>query len=110
MKPWRLTQQAESSLRDIAIWTVKHFGNQQAIKYRDELIDCINRLASSNPPQSKSCGKLLQETHNELFYIKKGSHFIVFRETEKQLEILEFFHQHMDLPTHITRLTQNLKE
>jgi len=106
MKPWRLTKQAESSLRDIAIWTVKHFGNQQTIKYRDELIECINQLASNNPPQTKSCVNLIQDSHNEISYYKQGCHFIVFRETEKQLEILEFFHQRMDLPTHIKKLTQ----
>ena len=105
MKPWRLTEQAELSLRDIAIWTVKHFGKQKAVKYRDDLIDCINRIASSHPPKSKNCGKLIEDSHNELSYIKQGSHFIVFRETEKQLEILEFFHQRMDLPTHIKNLT-----
>jgi len=106
MKPWRLTEQAESSLRDIAIWTIKHFGKQQAVKYRDNLIDCINQLASNNPPPSKSCGSLIQDSNTEFFYYKQGSHFIVFRETEKQLEILEFFHQRMDLPTHIKNLTE----
>lgn len=106
MKPWRLTQQAESSLTEIASWTVKHFGKQQAIKYRDELIQCINKIVSDNPPQCKSCLKLIKETDQQLFYTKQGRHFIVFRETEQQLEILEFFHQRMDLPTHIKNLSE----
>jgi len=106
MKPWQLTKQAESSLTDIATWTVKHFGKQQAIKYRDELIQCINQLASDNPSQSYSCRKLIKDTDNELYYTKQGRHFIVFRETVKQLEVLEFFHQRMDLPTHIKNLSE----
>lgn len=104
MKPWLLTPQAESSLRDIALWTVKQFGTKQTIKYRNELITCINQLAGDNPPIAKSCGKLVKGKKQDLFYCKQGSHYIVFRETSKQLEILEFFHQRMDLPAHIKNL------
>jgi len=108
MKPWRLTPQAENSLTEIATWTINHFGSKQAILYRDELINCINRLASDSPPQSRNCEQLMQghDVMSDLYYCQQGRHFIVFRQTEKQLEILEFFHQRMDLPTHIRKLTK----
>ena len=104
MKPWLLTPQAESSLKDIALWTVKQFGEKQAIKYRDELIACIKLLAGDNPPHAKSCENLVTGKNQNLFYYQQGSHYIIFRETSKQLEILEFFHQKMDLPAHIKNL------
>ena len=106
MQSWRLTPQAEKSLVEIATWTIKHFGQAQALKYRDELISCINRLANIEPPNGKDCSLLLTDNTDTkgLLYHQQGSHFIIFRRTNTQLEVLEFFHQRMNIPAHLDEL------
>lgn len=108
MQTWRLTQQPEKSLVEIAAWTVKHFGQTQAFKYRDELISCINCLANNEPPHGKECDELISEKSQTkgLLYFHQGSHYIIFRRTKKQLEVLDFFHQRMNIPAHLEELAR----
>lgn len=106
MKRWRLTTQAEMTLADIAEWTARHFGVAQAIAYRDALIDRINKLASGQPPHGRPCDVLLRGKRSAagLRYYREGSHYLVFREREDTLVVLDFFHGHMDLDHHIAEL------
>ncbi|GAA4813646.1 hypothetical protein GCM10011365_20220 [Marinicella pacifica] len=108
MQTWRLTPQAEKSLVEIAAWTIKHFGQAQALKNRDELISCINRLANNDPPHGKECNELMSDKSQAkgLLYFHQGSHYIIFRRTKKQLEVLEFFHQRMNITAHLEELAR----
>ncbi len=45
MKSYRLSPQAEQTLEDIIGWTIDHFGVDQAIKYKDQLIARLSSLA-----------------------------------------------------------------
>ena len=38
-KAWMLTRQAETGLKDIAVWTVETFSRRQADAYAEDLID-----------------------------------------------------------------------
>lgn len=40
-----------------------------------------------------------------LTYYREGGHYIILRETEIMLEVLEFFHQNSNLPYHLEKLT-----
>lgn len=106
MKPWRLTRRAERSLVDIFAWTLSHFGERQAIAYRDALIERINAIAAGEPPHPLPCG-LLMDGHpgaKDLIFYREGGHYIVMRNSEQQLVVLEFFHQATDLPRHLEGL------
>ena len=107
MKLWRLTPQAEDSLVGIFTWTIENFGERQALSYRDGLIARINRLASGEPPHARPCAALMQgrKGAENLTYYREGGHYIIMRDTDDVLEILEFFHQSSNLPFHLERLT-----
>ncbi len=106
MKPWRLTRRAEDSLVEIFAWTLDRFGERQAIAYRDTLIERIDAIASGQPPHPRPCG-LLMGGHpgaNDLVYYREGGHYIIMRNSEEALIVLEFFHQATDLPRHLEAL------
>ena len=106
MKPWRLTRRAERSLVDIFAWTIEQFGERQAIAYRDALIERIDLIAQGQPPLPRPCGLLMQghSSADDLVYYREGGHYIVMRDSEDALIVLEFFHQATDLPRHLQTL------
>ena len=107
MRPWRLTPRAEESLVDIFTWTIKNFGEYQALAYCDGLIARINKLAGNEPPHARSCSVLMQgrKGAESLTYYHEGGHYIIMRGTDNLLEILEFFHQNTNLPYHLEKLS-----
>ena len=107
MKPWRLTRRAEDSLVEIFSWTLSRFGERQAIAFRDALIERIESIAAGQPPHPRPCGLLMREHPgaDDLVYYSEGGHYIVMRDSEEALIVLEFFHQATDLPRHLQALT-----
>ncbi len=111
MKPWRLTPRTEQSLVDIFVWTIENFGERQALAYQDGLIESINRIAAGKPPYARPCARLMpkqegqiQSSVEALTYYREGGHYIIMRDTDNLLEVLEFFHQNSNLPYHFERL------
>jgi len=111
VKAWRLTPSAEESLVDIFTWTIKHFGEHQALSYRDGLVARINKLADGGPLYGRSCAALMPKRAGQgrkgaesLTYYREGGHYIIMRDTDELLEVLEFFHQTSNLPYHLERL------
>jgi toxin ParE1/3/4 len=106
VKPWRLTRRAESSLVEIFAWTLDRFGERQAIAYRDTLIERIDAIAAGQPPHPRRCGLLMGANPGakDLSYYREGGHYIVMRNSEEALIVLEFFHQATDLPRHLKAL------
>ncbi|NNE56505.1 MAG: type II toxin-antitoxin system RelE/ParE family toxin [Hellea sp.] len=106
MKPWRLTPQAEHSLTEIFIWTIEIFGERQALTYQDVIIDRINMIANNQPPHPRPCAVLMPgpSVADDLTYFREGGHYIILRETDKMVEVLDFLHQNSNLPAHIKRL------
>lgn len=39
-----------------------------------------------------------------LLYYYEGSHYIIMRETDEKLDVLDFLHERSDLPKHIASL------
>ena len=106
MKPWRLTRRAERSLVDIFTWTIEQFGERQALAYRDALIERIQLISQRQPPHPRPCDQLMQghSSAKDLVYYHEGGHYIVMRDSEHALIVLEFFHQTTDLPRHLQAL------
>lgn len=104
-RPWRLTRQAETSLVEIALWTVEAFGPRQAAAYEDDLIARCNEIAARTA-LTQDCRKLIDpDLREDLRFSRSGQHFIVFIEDAAQVIIVDFLHSRSDLPGKIAALS-----
>ena len=95
---WRLTRQAESSLAEIARWTLKTFGPGQAAAYEEDLIGRCIEIADGSAV-SQGCRQLVDpQLPEDLRFTRSGRHFIVFAEDPDQVTIVDFLHTRSDLP------------
>lgn len=99
VKTVRLTRRAESRLEDIAAWTISHFGADQAQEYEKRLINRLHDLAVGELPRGRPCDLLVQglTEATDLHYIQEGGHFIIYRQTAKEIHILDFIHGARDI-------------
>ena len=105
-KPWRLTRQAEASLADIALWTIKTFGARQAEAYEEDLIARCRAIANGTA-QSQSCRHIIDpDLPEDLRFARAGQHFIVFIESANAVVIVDFLHGRSDLPARLARLSE----
>jgi plasmid stabilization system protein ParE len=95
-RAWRLTPLAESSLADIAAWTLRTFGPVQAEAYERDLIARCRAIARGIAP-SQDCSVLV-EGADDLRFIRAGRHFVIFTEIGNEIVILDFVHGRTDLP------------
>ena len=101
---WRLTRQAESSLVDIALWTLETFGPRQAAAYEVDLIGRCIEIADGSAV-SQGCRQLVDpELPEDLRFTRSGRHFIVFVEDADQVTIVDFLHARSDLPHRLAAL------
>ena len=104
MKRIHFTDTAANSLYEIAIWTVKHFGNRQADVYQRELVDCCARLARGDVP-SQSCSVLIgADLAADMRLARAGAHIVVFVDSKDEIVVMDFVHQREDLAGKVTAL------
>lgn len=103
-KPWRLTQQAEASLIEIARWTNETFGPRQAAAYEEDLIASCVAIAAGTA-MSQDCRRLIDpDLPEDLRFARAGLHFVVFVEDPDQVIIIDFLHARSDLPRRLAAL------
>lgn len=103
-KSWRLTQQAELSLTEIARWTNETFGPRQAAAYEEDLIARCAAIASG-AVISQDCRRLIDPALPEdLRVARAGQHFVIFVEDPQQVIIIDFLHSRSDLPRRLNAL------
>ena len=104
-RPWRLTRQAETSLLEIALWTIETFGPKQAAAYEDDLIARCREIASGTAI-TQGCRQLIDpDLPEDLRFTRSGQHFIVFIEAAAQVIIVDFLHSRSDLPGKLAALS-----
>ncbi|MCC5980144.1 MAG: type II toxin-antitoxin system RelE/ParE family toxin [Oceanicaulis sp.] len=102
----RFTPHAVATLNEIAQWTYTHFGAAQAERYRVDLIQGCDRLENPSPSE-RSCAGLVSSASGELFYVRAGMHFIVFRRREGEVAILDFLHVRSDLASRLVSFSDS---
>ncbi|MBL6929545.1 MAG: type II toxin-antitoxin system RelE/ParE family toxin [Rhodospirillales bacterium] len=109
MKPLRLTPQAHKRLSEIAQWTITNFGHKQAAAYERDLINRLNALAKGDLPKGRPCTALFPESADitDLNFIREGAHFIIYRDTPTEIQILDFVHGSRDLETILDDLSDD---
>ena len=95
---WKLTRQAETSLLEIALWTVETFGPRQAAAHEEDLIAWCREI-TSGLAVTQGCRQLIDpDLPEDLKFTRSGQHFIVFIEDAAQVIIVDFLHSRSDLP------------
>ena len=108
MRTYRLTLQAEQTLVDIIGWTIDQFGIEQAIKYKELLENRLSSLASGKAPHGKPCNLLVSGLldMNDLEYYRQGRHYIIYRNTDDELLVVDFVHGSRNLEAIIQDLSK----
>ena len=91
----RFTEQADTDLFDIYIYTYETWGLPQAVKYTDGLKAAIDWLAEDpNRPGTKNRSDLRQGYRS----YHKQRHLIFYRVAGEYVEIIRILHDSMDVP------------
>ncbi len=93
MATYTFTRSAQNDLRDIAIYTSKQWGSDQAIKYAGNLDQCFEAITKGNIIE-----KVVSENTPDIFYHRMQKHIIFYQKLENNdLIILAILHEKMDL-------------
>ena len=97
---------ALASLEDILTWTIEQFGDDQAERYTGQLIARLEALATGRPPRANPCAQLVRGRRDAtgLSYYREGQHYLILRETEDSLELVELFHSRMNIEARLNEL------
>ncbi len=109
MRTYRLSLQAEQTLEDIIGWTIDQFGIEQAIKYKELLENRLSLLASGKAPHGKPCNLLVSGLldMNDLEYYRQGRHYIIYRNTDDELLVVDFVHGSRNLEAILQDLSKS---
>lgn len=103
------TPRARRRLVEIAKYTIRRFGPAQARAYEDHLVERVHMLAEGSPPYGRSCSVLMDGDADAgdlrfVLVLAPGSrrgHYVIFRERNERLEILDFLSTDFDLLRHL---------
>lgn len=90
MATFRLSRLAAADLMDIGAYTLRTWGEDQAIRYLDGLEACCQRLA--NHPES---GRPCESVRPRLRRMEQGKHVVFFRREPGGILISRILHQRM---------------
>ncbi len=104
-KVWtvRLGQQAEQDYLEILQWTAKTFGEGQASTYAETIALAIEALGDGPEILGARAREDIQPGVRTLHVARQGRagrHFVVFRSTGSDIDVLRLLHDEMDLPRH----------
>lgn len=91
-----IRQAAISDLEEIWLYTVETWSVEQADRYHDSLFKEIEFF--SRKPNS---GKSISELRTGYFASKVKSHFIFYKFSSAELEIVRILHESMDIPSRL---------
>ena len=90
MAVYRLARLAEANLLDIANYTLRTWGHDQAVRYVDDLEACCRRLAD-NPELGRAC----DHVRPGLRRMEHGRHVLFYRIGAKGILVSRILHQRM---------------
>ena len=96
MADHRLSSRAEADLAEIADYTIKTFGIEQARRYRDAMEACFRTLAE-NP----RLGRGVERLAPGLRRFEHQSHTVFYAEDKEGILIVRILHVGMDAPRHL---------
>ncbi len=94
-------------LAELLAWTVERFGAAQAEAYGARLAGRLEALAAGEGPRAQPCERLMRGVRevSGLAFYREGSHYLILRDGPETLEVVEIFHQRMNIEAHLERMT-----
>ena len=91
---------------DILGYTIERFGAAQADAHAVRLAGRLEALASGHGPKARPCERLMRGVREAsgLTCFREGSHYLILREKPEALEVVEIFHERMNIEEHLERL------
>ena len=90
MAEFRFSRGAEADLLSIGAYTLRTWGEDQAIRYIDDLEACCQMLAD-NPTLGRAC----DEVRPGLRRMECGQHVVFYREDAEGILVSRILHQRM---------------
>jgi toxin ParE1/3/4 len=91
----RFSRRAEADLLGIGAYTLRTWGEDQAIRYIDDLAECCRMLAG-NPALGRACG----DVRPGLRRMERGRHIVFYRRETGGILVSRILHQRMLQETH----------
>ncbi|MDE0064313.1 MAG: type II toxin-antitoxin system RelE/ParE family toxin [Gammaproteobacteria bacterium] len=95
MSKFRLSRRAATDLENIAGYTIKRFGVEQARVYRDSLKSCFQRLAN-NPEM----GRKAEQLARGLRRFEHQAHIVFYTVDDNEIYVVRVLHSRMDVRRH----------
>lgn len=96
MKALVFSPKAETDIDDIYDYTEEHWGFEKAESYTFDLRDACRMLA-----KGYRRGKHVDGIKRGYLALPYNAHFIIYRETERQITIIRILHQRMNVRRHL---------
>ncbi len=90
MAAFRFSRRAEADLLSIGDYTLRTWGENQAIRYIDDLESCCQMLAD-NPGLGRAC----DEVRPGLRRMECGRHVVFYRQDDRGILVSRILHQRM---------------
>ena len=100
---------ALARLADIFAYGLERFGEARAGAYADRLGGRLDALARGEGPKARPCERLMRGVREAsgLACFHEGRHYLILREKPETLEVVEVFHERMNIEAHLERLMED---
>ena len=107
MKTVVFSPAALARLADIFAYSVDRFDEAEA--YAARLTARLEALAAGAGPMARPCERLIWGVREAsgLTCFREGTHYLILREKPEALQVVEIFHERMDIEGHLERLMRN---
>ena len=97
---------ALARLADIFAYSFERFGEARAEAYAGRLAGRLETLARGEGPKARPCERLMRGVRDAsgLACFHEGHHYLILREKVETLEVVEIFHERMNIEAHLERL------
>ena len=108
MKTVVFSPAALARLADILAHSVERFGAARAKAYAARLAGRLESLAAGQGPKARPWERVMLGVREAsgLTCFREGAHYLILRERPETLEVVEIFHERMNLEAHLERLTR----
>jgi len=93
-----LSPEAARSIAEIDTYTSKQFGPKQAMRYLENLLDCMEFIA-----QDLMRRRHRPELNTGYYSYFVGSHTIYYRITSEQIQVIDVLHQSIESSRHLRK-------